>query len=551
MTTHIRYTGDGAPDRGMCCGDMILEALRQHRHSPRPAQIDAALGTTMSYNELLVQTVLAAEGWTAMGLGRGDVVALVARNHHEVFPAVLGATVAGITVACAVPSATPSELRHALTLVEPKLVLSEPDRLALSMEAYPDTQHMVLRGDPPEGVSTFQELMRKGEAVDPPPDPDTYAAVDVGEDRTEHIGFILFSSGTTGLPKGVKLRDTLNTLLIDNLVSLMRPRDKDGAYEDIDQTILITSPLCWVSGMWQLLRGIAFANTRVFCTTSDDVFIMSVIDKYKVDTWMAAPATLLAFVSLYLSHYRQRYDLTSLRTLLVGGSPTSAEVQASVARDLNVAVVQAYGATEAGFVFGPAHHEPAPDGSLGTLVPWVELRLVDPDTGEDIPASTKYKVGEARVRSPYLFHSYVNNPEETAKARDELGFYKTGDLIYEDDNGNYFFVDRIKEMLKYRNQQIAPAEIEMLLLQHPGIKEACVLGKADPVAGDLPTAFVARSVSEEGQSLTEDDVKAIVAEKLSDYKHLRGGVIFMDKLPKTVSGKIARRELKDMLKAMA
>lgn len=96
-------------------------------------------------------------------------------------------------------------------------MVSEPDRLALSMEAYPGAEHMVLRGDAPPGVTTFQELMRRGEAADPPPDPETYAATDVGEDRTEHIGFILFSSGTTGLPKGVNLRDTLNTLLINNL----------------------------------------------------------------------------------------------------------------------------------------------------------------------------------------------------------------------------------------------------------------------------------------------------------------------------------------------
>ncbi|XP_034250817.1 luciferin 4-monooxygenase-like isoform X2 [Thrips palmi] len=550
MTTHIRYTGDGAPDRGLSCGALVLEALRQHQHLTRPSQVDAHLGTAMSFKELLVQTVLAAEGWRLTGLGKGDTVALVSRNQHEAFPAVLGAMVAGLTVACAVPTATPSELRHALTLVQPRMVISEPDKLALSREAYPGAPHMVLRGDAPDGVMTFQELMRKGEAADPPPDPDTYEAADVGEDRTEHVGFVLFSSGTTGLPKGVRLRDTLNTLLIHNITAVMQPRDGEGVYMDVDQTLLISSPLCWVSGVWQTLRGIIFANTRVFCSTTDDVMVMSVIDKYKIDTWMAAPAVLVAFVSLYLSHYRERYDLSSLKTILVGGSPTSAEVQESVAKDLNVQVVQVYGATEAGFVFGPTSAEPAPYGSLGKLVPWVELRLVDPDTGDDIPASTKNKVGEARVRSPYLLHSYVNNPEETAKACDELGFYKTGDLVYEDDDGYFFFVDRIKEMMKFKNLQIAPAEIEMVLLQHPGIQEACVLGKSDPVVGDLPTAFVSRAFNEEGEALTEDDVKALVADKLSDYKQLRGGVIFLEKLPKTVTGKIARRELKEMLRAL-
>lgn len=155
----------------------------------------------------------------------------------------------------------------------------------------------------------------------------------------------------------------------------MQPRDEQGDLEDIHQIIMITSPLCWVSGVWQTLRGIVFATTRVFCTTADDVTLMSTIAKYKVDTWMAAPAVLFAFVSVYLSRYRERYDLSSLRTVLVGGSPTSAEVQASVAEALDVQVVQVYGATEAGFVFGPVASEPAPHGSLGKLVPWVEFRV--------------------------------------------------------------------------------------------------------------------------------------------------------------------------------
>ncbi|KAE8741028.1 hypothetical protein FOCC_FOCC013439 [Frankliniella occidentalis] len=318
-----------------------------------------------------------------------------------------------------------------------------------------------------------------------------------------------------------------------------------------DYLLLISSPLCWISGVWQLLWGIRFGVTRVFTTVSDDITIMSTIDKYKINTWMGAPAVLFAFIAHYKNKYTGRYDLSSLERVLIGGSPTGAEVQASLEQDIKCSVIQVYGATEAGFVFGPLASVPSPPGAMGTLEPGVELRLVNVETGEDIPDDVKNTAGEVRVRSDYLMLGYFNNPEETEKAFDEYGFYKTGDLVYEDDDGYFFFVDRIKEMIKYKNNQIAPAEVEMVLLQHPGVSEACVLGRQSTAdIGDIPTAFVSRVDNEAGEALTEGELQDLVADKLSDYKRLRGGVIFLDHLPRTVSGKVARRNLKEMLKGM-
>ncbi|KAJ1531419.1 hypothetical protein ONE63_000100 [Megalurothrips usitatus] len=175
--------------------------------------------------------------------------------------------------------------------------------------------------------------------------------------------------------------------------------------------------------------------------------------------------------------------------------------------------------------------------------------MVDPDTGADIPESTRNVLGEVRVRSAYAMHGYVGNPEATAKAYDELGFYKTGDLVHQADDGHYYFADRITELLKYKRYSVFPAEVEMVLLQHPAVLEACVLGRWCAADGDVPTAFVVRAPTAAGAAVTERDLQALVAERLSDYKQLRGGVLFLEHMPKTLTGKVARRELKARLDA--
>ncbi|KAJ1526444.1 hypothetical protein ONE63_009578 [Megalurothrips usitatus] len=540
MPLHIRYGGDGNPCDGLSYGDRALEALRKFQHETRPAQVDAHDGSAMSFRELLVQTVHAAEGWRALGLRCGDVVALVSKNHHEVFPIALGAVCAGLSVACAVPTATAAEMRHALSLAQARVVVTEPDCAARVAEAAPGARCLMLFGDPADGADTCKSLLRQGEAAQP--DPDTYQAARVG-DPAQHVPFILFSSGTTGLPKGVRLRSSALTTTIDNIGC---SHDLNSGGPD-DQVVLITSPLCWVSGVWQLLMSCVNGYTRVFTRAGDDVTLMATIDKYKVNRWLVASTVLIALVSAYRIKHRSRYDLSSLRVLLTGGSAISSEVQAGLQRDLGCRVIQMYGTTEVGIVFGRVDGELAPDGAIGKLKHWIEMRLVRADTGEDVPAGTPQTVGEVRVRSPYLMEGYVNNPEETTAAYDEAGFFKTGDLVYEDEDGYFYFVDRIKEMIKYRNNQIAPAEVEMVLLQHPGVQEACVLGQPSVADGDVPVAFVVRAACQAGAAVTGDDLKALVAEKLSEYKQLRGGVVFLDHLPRTVSGKVARHELKKNL----
>ncbi|KAE8752798.1 hypothetical protein FOCC_FOCC000536 [Frankliniella occidentalis] len=179
-------------------------------------------------------------------------------------------------------------------------------------------------------------------------------------------------------------------------------------------------------------------------------------------------------------------------------------------------------------------------------------QLVDVDTGEDVPAAVKHAVGEVRVRSKTVMLGYLGNPAETARAFDEHGFYKTGDLVYEDADGHYFFVERSVEMLTYKGTKVSPSEVEAVLLQHPGVREACVLGRrvGEGVScDDLPAAFVSRADGAAGEDVTEGALRAAVAERLSDAHRLRGGVYFLDSLPRAgMSRKVARSKLKEMLR---
>ncbi|KAK3910542.1 putative 4-coumarate--CoA ligase 2 [Frankliniella fusca] len=313
--------------------------------------------------------------------------------------------------------------------------------------------------------------------------------------------------------------------------------------------LLVSSPLCWISGVFQYLWTLVHGQIRVLVPVSDPVSILASIDKFKITSWLTAPPVLFTVGSEYENKYKNHYDISSLKTIFLGGSSTGADVHTAMEEVFGCKIIQFYGSTETGGVFGSGS-KIVPPGALGTLLSDVELRLVNIDTGEDIPANVKNAVGEVRVRSKNLMLGYYKNPEATSEAFDEHGFFKTGDLAYEDEDGYFYFVDRIKEMIKYMNYQVATAEVEAVLLQHPGVRDACVVGRASPAHGELPTAFVSRADNEAGEALTEAELQAMVAEQLTDYKRLRGGVFFLDELPTMEMGKIARRSLKEMLKKL-
>jgi acyl-CoA synthetase (AMP-forming)/AMP-acid ligase II len=232
------------------------------------------------------------------------------------------------------------------------------------------------------------------------------------------------------------------------------------------------------------------------------------------------------------------FDLSSLRFMMSGAAPLGADVAAEAQARIKVPIIQGYGMTELSPVSHLSVAGATPAGSVGQLVPDAEARLVDPESGRDAPAGAS---GELWMRGPMVMQGYLNNPAATAATIDTDGWLHTGDVARVDAAGNFYIVDRLKELIKYKGFQVAPAELEALLLTHPEVADAAVIGLPDAEAGELPKAFIVRKA---GSTVPADALRAFVAGRVATYKQIHA-VEFLDAIPKSPSGKILRRLLRD------
>jgi acyl-CoA synthetase (AMP-forming)/AMP-acid ligase II len=232
-------------------------------------------------------------------------------------------------------------------------------------------------------------------------------------------------------------------------------------------------------------------------------------------------------------------DFASIRKLFSGAAPLGAELTEQCLRRIGCAVQQGYGLTETSPVAHVSSGDPAKikHGSIGSPVANTECRVVDPETGADLPPGSN---GEIWIRGPQVMRGYFNRPEETRVTIDADGWLHTGDIGHADDEGDFFIVDRLKELIKYKGMQVAPAELEAVLLEHPAVADAAVVPLKDNEAGEIPRAFVVLK-----GAATAAELMAYVAERVAPYKKVRR-VDFIGAIPKSASGKILRRLLRDV-----
>lgn len=280
---------------------------------------------------------------------------------------------------------------------------------------------------------------------------------------------------------------------------------------------------------------------NVFLPRFEEEKFYQAIEKYKVNVLTVVPPVM---VLLAKSALVDKYDLSSIRDIGCGAAALSKEIEDRVRERIgdHIMIRQGYGLSEATLGVLGSGFIPKP-GSVGEALRGVYVKVID-ENGKSVGPNVK---GELCFKGDRIMKGYINNQKETSASIDKDGWLRTGDLGYYDEDKQFFIVDRLKELIKYKASQVAPAEVESVILTHEKIKDCGVIGIPDERAGELPFAFV---VKQPGVQLTDKDVIEFVQKNASKAKWIRGGVKFIDAIPKNPSGKILRREMKEMYKNM-
>lgn len=480
------------------------------------ALIDGPTGRRISGADLVAAIQSLAGGMAARGIGPGSVIGLMAPNIPEFVTCFHAIVYAGATVTTINPTYTAGEVRHQLQDAGAHLLITVPDFLDVATEALAGTkvEEIAVIGVA-EGATLLEGLMG---------DPLTKQ---VPVDLDAHVAVLPYSSGTTGLPKGVMLSHRNLVVNVDQFLGVtgIGPGEITPAF----------LPFFHIYGLQVMVNVYLAAGAAIATLPRFDLeLFLRLIQEHRAERlWIVPPVA----IALAKHPMIDDFDLSSVIQVNSAAAPMGPELGAALQARLGCAVTQAYGMTElspGSHVMGAGDGRP---GAVGRTIAGTSCRIVDPTTGTDMGVDEE---GELWVKGPQVMMGYLNNPKATAENIVEDGWLRTGDIGCFDGDDYLYIRDRLKELIKVKGFQVAPAELEGVLLSHAEIADAGVIGRADDEAGEVPVAYVARAP---GSRITGDAVKAHLAGQLAHYKHL-ADVVFVDAVPKSASGKILRRMLR-------
>lgn len=502
--------------------DLSITELLMRDLGTRPDEVvlvDGPSGREMTAGALMAGIKALAGGLTARGFGPGQTVALLSPNIPEFCLVYHAVAWAGGTVTTINPTYTAPEVRHQLQDSGASLLITVPPFAEVATEAAEGTgiREVAVIGAAP-GLTPLADLMG--------PPQEAQAPVDL--DR--HILVLPYSSGTTGLPKGVMLT---HRNLVANVCQIQAVRPVERG----EWTVGFL-PFFHIYGMTVLVNLYLGNGGRIVTMPRFDLeLFLRLIQDYRTPQAYVVPPVVLAMAKHPLV---DQYDLSALHYAFSGAAPLGADLAEALHARLGVRCEQGYGMTE----MSPASHVSpkgkGKPGAAGITVPNTECRIVDPDSGQDRGPGEE---GELWVRGPLIMTGYLNNADATRQTLTEDGWMRTGDLAMFDDEGYCTITDRLKELIKYKGFQVAPAEVEAALVACTDITDAAVIGVADDEAGEVPMAFV---VPAPGADVTLDSVQAHLDGRLAHFKQVRRLQV-VEAIPKSASGKILRRMLRDQV----
>jgi acyl-CoA synthetase (AMP-forming)/AMP-acid ligase II len=521
----VRSTFPDVDIPGVSVFDFLFGDLDEMRLDAT-ALIDGTSGAETTYRQLIGQIELFAGALAARGVGVGTRVGVLCPNIPAFATVFHGILRAGATATTINSLYTPEEIANQLTDAQAEWLITVspllPGAEAAAARVGIDADHLIVL-DGAEGHPSLAAMLGEG-----------HPAPTASFDPAEHLAVLPYSSGTTGRPKGVMLTHR-------NLVANVSQCRSTIALGN-DDRVLAVLPFFHIYGMTVLLNFALRQRAALVTMPKFDLTeFLRVVAEHRTTWVFIAPPIAVALAKHPLV---DQYDLSAVKVIFSGAAPLDGALASAVAARLDCIVCQGYGMTETSPVTHaiPADRHDLDRSSVGLLLSGTEARLRDSETGADLeaPIDGVSEPGELLIRGPQVMTGYLNRPDATAEMLDADGWLHTGDVATVTHDGIFRIVDRLKELIKYKGYQVAPAVLEAVLLEHPAIADAAVIGAPDADGQEVPKAFV---VVQQGADIDADAVMAHVADRVAPHEKVRQ-VEFIDAIPKSPSGKILRKDLR-------